>query len=361
MTRPATAPARLPPLSPPPARILIKEVNWLGDLVMTVPALRALRRAFPRTALAVLVRQELASFFDGARWIDEVMPYRVRRALAGLGDRRRIISDIRCGRFELAILLPRSFEAALWVRLAGVPHRIGYVADKRGPLLTRKAVRDAVLLQQHQVQDYLHLLRTTLGIVGDAAESGLDIDPRHRASVDAWLAAQRRRRGPLLALAPAAAYGPAKEWPGERWTALADRVAERHGAECVLVGAPGERERCTRIAAATRQGALVAAGETSVGQMIALLARCSGFAGNDSGAAHVAGALGIPTVALFGSTNPQRTAPLGPRTRVLYHRLDCSPCMARTCRFGHYECLRRIDVLEVERALLDLGALPGRP
>ncbi|MBX3023554.1 lipopolysaccharide heptosyltransferase II [bacterium] len=360
MTDPA-APARRPPPSPAPARILIKEVNWLGDLVMTLPALRALRRAFPRAALAVLVKEELASFFDGTRWIDEVLGYRVRRGLAGFADRRRIVADIRRNRFDLAILLPRSFEAALWARLGRVPKRVGYVADRRGPLLTHPAVRGAAVLQQHQVQDYLHLLHATLGIVGDPAECGIDVDPRHRASMDGWLAAHRRRRGPLLALAPAAAYGPAKEWPAARWSALADRLADRHGGECVLVGAPGERARCAQIAAGTRQGALVAAGETSIGQMVALLARCQGFVGNDSGAAHVAGALGIPTVALFGSTNPQRTAPLGPRTRVVYHHLDCSPCMERTCRFGHYDCLRRIEVPEVEHALLALGALPGRP
>ncbi|HSQ01189.1 MAG TPA: lipopolysaccharide heptosyltransferase II [Candidatus Dormibacteraeota bacterium] len=360
MSRPRSGPVRLPALSPTPARILVKEVNWLGDLVMTMPALRALRRAFPHAALTVLVKRELASFFDGTRWVDEVMGYRVRRSLAGLVDRRRVVADIRRNRFDLAILFPRSFEAALWARMAGVPQRVGYIADRRGPLLTRTAVRDALLLQQHQVHDYLYLLRATLGIVGDPAECGIDVEPRHRASMDAWLAAHRRRRGPLLALAPAAAYGPAKEWPAERWTALADRLAERHGAECVLVGAPAERARCAQIAAATRQGALVAAGETNIGQMIALLARCNGFAGNDSGAAHAAGAVGIPTVALFGSTNPQRTAPLGPRTRVLYHRLDCSPCMARTCRFGHYDCLKRIDATEVESALLELGALPPR-
>ena len=336
-------------------------MNWLGDLVMTVPALRALRRAFPHAALAVLVKQELASFFDGTRWIDEVIGYRVRKSLAGVADRRRVVADVRRNKFDLAILFPRSFESALWVRMAGVPRRVGYVADRRGPLLTHKAVRDALLLLQHQVHDYLTLLRTTLGIVGDPAECAIDVEPRHRASMGAWLAAHRRRRGPLVAVAPAAAYGPAKEWPAERWTALIDRLTDRHGAECVLVGAPGERARCEQIAATTRQGALVAAGETNVGQMLALLARCQGFAGNDSGAAHVAGALGIPTVALFGSTNPQRTAPLGPRTRVLHHRLECSPCMERTCRFGHYDCLKRIDVLEVEQALLELEALPARP
>jgi heptosyltransferase-2 len=327
---------------------------------MTLPALRALRRAYPRAALAVLVQRELASFFDGTRWIDEVIEYRVRRSLAGVADRRRVVSTIRRGRFDLAVLFPRSFEAALWATLARVPQRVGYVADRRGPLLTRKAWRDALLLQQHQVHDYLHLLRATLGIAGDPADTAIDVEPRHRAGMDAWLAARRRRRGPLLALAPAAAYGPAKEWPAARWTALADRLAERHGAECVLV-------RHARRAAALRAdrerhptGRADRGGRDQRRPDSRALSRCSGFAGNDSGAAHVAGALGIPTVALFGSTNPQRTAPLGPHTRVLYHRLECSPCMERTCRFGHYDCLNRIEANAVEEALLDLGALPAR-
>ncbi len=350
-------PARLPPLSPAPAHVLVKEVNWLGDLVMTLPALRAVRRAFPHARLAVLIRQELAGLFDGLRWVDEVIGYRIRRGAGGLLDRRRLVGDLRARRFDAALVFPRSFESALWVALARIPHRIGYVADRRGPLLTRRAYRDATVLARHQVHDYLHLLGATLGIAGDPAECTIDVDPRHRAAVDDWLAARRRRRGPLIALAPAAAYGPAKEWPAARWAALADRLAERHAAECVLVGAPGERPRCAEIAAATRHGALVAAGETSIGQAIALLARCAGFAGNDSGSMHVAGALGIPTVGIFGSTNPQRTAPLGPRTRVLYDRIACSPCLARTCRYGHYECLTRISVEAVEEALLALDAL----
>lgn len=341
---------------PAPARVLVKEVNWLGDLVMSLPALRAVRRAFPSAHLAVLVKEELASFFDGAGWIDEIVSYRVGRSLAGLADRRRVVAAIRARRFDLAILFPRSFESALWTAVARVPRRVGYAADGRGLLLTDAVRRPAAVLRRHQMHDYLNLLHATLGVAGDAEDCRLDVDARNREAVDAWLAARRTRDGVLVALAVAAAYGPAKEWPAQRWTALIDRLAERHGAECVLVGAPGERPRCAQIAAATRHGALVAAGETTVGQAIALLSRCAGFAGNDSGSMHVAGALGIPTVGLFGSTNPQRTAPLGPRTRVVYHQVPCSPCLARTCRFGHYDCLHAIAVEQVEHALQELGA-----
>jgi len=172
-----------------------------------------------------------------------------------------------------------------------------------------------------------------------------------------WLERHRRGRGPLIALAVAAAYGPAKEWAVARYAALVDRLAERHGAECVLVGAPNERPRCEMVAAASRHGASIAAGETGVGEAIALLAFCDGFAGNDSGAMHIAAALGIPTVGIFASTNPNRTGPLGPRTQSLYHPIACSPCLERTCRFGHYDCLKQVTPEAVEAALLELGAL----
>jgi heptosyltransferase II len=353
----APAPRSAVPLRPAPARVLVKEVNWLGDLVMSLPALRAVRRAFPDARLSVLIKAELASFFDGAVWLDEVIPYRVGRSLGGLADRRHVVAEIRSRRFDLAILFPRSFESAFWTALARVPRRVGFAADGRGLMLTHKATRPAALFRSHQVYDYLYLLRNALGITGDRTDIAPDVSDRHRAAMRAWLDAHRRRRGPLIALAVAAAYGPAKEWAVARYAALVDRLAERYAAECVLVGAPAERPRCEMVAAASRYGAPIAAGETSVGQAVALLALCDGFAGNDSGAMHIAGALGIPTVGIFASTNPQRTGPLGPHAQALYHRIACSPCLERTCRFGHYDCLKQVTPEAVELALLELGAL----
>ena len=344
------------PLVPPPQRVLVKEVNWLGDLVMSLPALKAVRRGFPEARLSVLIKAELATFFDGAEWVDEVIPYRVGRSLGGLADRRHVVAEIRSRRFDLAILFPRSFESAFWTALARVPRRVGFSADGRGLMLTHKTVRPAALFRSHQVYDYLYLLRNTLGIEGDRTDIGPAVHPGHRAAMQTWLATHRRGRGPLIALAVAAAYGPAKEWPVARYAALVDRLSERHDAECVLVGAPSERARCEMVVAASKRDALIAAGDTTLGQLVALLAECNGFAGNDSGSMHVAGALGIPTVGIFASTNAQRTGPLGPRTRALYHRIDCSPCMERTCRFGHYNCLTQVSADEVETALAELGA-----
>ena len=345
-------------LEPLPQRVLVKEVNWLGDVVMSLPALKAVRGALPDAHLAVLVKRELASFFDGSRWIAEVIPYSVARGLRGLADRRAIVAQIRKHRFDLAILLPKSFEAAFWVTLARIPRRAGLVADGRGLLLTHKAALAGQVLEEHQAQQYRYLLRQSLGIDSGGEDARPDIHEPHRVTMRAWLTARRQRPdGKLIALAPGAAFGLAKEWPAAHYAALINLLAQRYGAECVWVGSAGERRKCEEVLAASAAGALIAAGETSVGELIALLSLCAGFAGNDSGSMHVAGALGIPTVGIFGSTNPQRTGPLGPKTAVLYHAIDCSPCLQRTCRFGHYNCLKQIVADEVAQALHSLGAL----
>jgi len=342
----------------PPTRVLVKEVNWLGDVVMSLPALRAVRRAYPQAHLAVLVQRQLASFFDGAAWVDEIMPYSLRGGMAGLVDRLRIVAGIRARHFDLAVLLPKSFDSALWATLARVPLRAGLASDARGWMLTHTTTLAPASLHPHQVHSYLQMLHDTLAIDGSADDCAIDVADRHRDRMRAWLSTRRQRAGaPLIALAPAAAYGPAKEWPVAHYGALIDQLADRYDAECVLVGSPGERTKCTAATAASRRGALIAAGETSVGEALALLSLCNGFAGNDSGSMHVAGALGIPTVGLYGSTRPERTGPLGPKTRIIYHRIDCSPCLQRTCRFGHYHCLQQITPDEVAAALLALGAL----
>ncbi len=338
--------------------MVVKELNWLGDVVMSLPALRAVRRAFPESRLAVLVKRELAGFFDGFDGVDEVISYGVKPGVAGLADRLRVVSLVRAGRFDLAILFPTSFESAFWVAAARVPRRVGVVRDARGLLLTDRVPPEREANGTHQVHSYLRMLHEALGIEGSADDFALRAPESGRERMRSWLTTRRKRPDRRwIALAPAAAYGPAKEWPAERYAALVDRLDDAHGIESVLVGTPVERERCERIGAASRVGAVVAAGETSVGDLVALLSLASGFAGNDSGAMHVAGALGIPTVGLFGSTRPDRTGPLGVKTKVLYHRIGCSPCLDRTCRFGHYECLKRIAVDEVIGALGELGAL----
>jgi len=346
-------------VQPPPRRIVVKEVNWLGDLVMSLPALRAISRSFPDARISVLIKSELASFFDGVTWIEEVIPYAVHRGIRGIGDRCSLVNTIRSRGFDLAVLFPNSFEPALWVRMARIPRRVGYIRDARGLMLTHKTKPPPHAMNGHQVHYWLAMVRSTIGASGNVEDCALTADPNHLQEMGAWLDAHRKNKGSrLIAIAPTAAFGPAKEWPAPHFVRLINELAEHHDAECVLVGALGDRPRCESIAAASSHGAMIAAGETSVGQLLALLKLADGFVGNDSGAMHIAAALGQPTVGIFGSTNPARTGPLGPRTRVLWQHLICSPCLARTCRFGHYNCLKEITPGGALDALRALDAIP---
>jgi lipopolysaccharide heptosyltransferase II len=339
-----------------PARILVHEVNWLGDLVMTLPALHAIRRTFPTAHLSVLIDSRLAAFFDGTAWIDEVIPLQRPPRARALAQLPRLAAQLRARRFDLAVVFPNSFESALRVALARIPIRAGFSRDGRGWLLTRRATPTRELMSRHQVHYWLAMLKATLDIEGEPGGIAPDVDAKHLARMREWLAARRVPERRLIAIAPAAAYGPAKEWPPGHYAALISALAGRN-VQCVMVGSPGERARCEAIAAACGCATLIAAGQTHAGELMALLSLCDGFVGNDSGAAHVASVLGIPTVAIFGSTQPLRTGPLGPKTEVLYRGLACSPCLARTCRFGHYNCLREIAPPGVIGALEKLDAL----
>ena len=338
--------------------ILVREVNWLGDIVMSLPALRAVRKAHPQARLSVLIKKELASFFDGANWIDEIIPFKVRKGIVnGIRDRRAIVKELSARKFDLAVLLPNSFDSALWPAWAGIPTRAGYSRDARGFLLTNSISPSPQILEVHQVHYYLHMLKETLNFDGAPSDFAPDVSASNTTKMCQFLSARRKRSDKaLIGLAVAAAYGPAKEWPATSYARLIDLIAERHGAECVLIGAPNERAKSEEVIAASKSGAILAAGETSVGEALALLALCSGFAGNDSGSMHVSGALGKPTVGIYGSTRADRTGPLGAKTKILYKQIECSPCLKRTCQFGHYDCLKMISPEEVMASLEELNA-----
>ena len=344
-------------LLPEPSRVLVKEVSWLGDIVMSLPALRAVRKAWPKAHLSVLIKKELASFFDGAAWIDEVIPYSLRKGFFnGISDRRKIVSDLKSRRFDVAVLFPNSFDSALWPAMARIPRRAGFARDARGVLLTHRAAATPAILEVHQVHYYLHMLNQSLGITGSPDDFKPDVDAAARQRMLDFLSTRRKRpAGPLIGMAVAAAYGPAKEWPAEHYARTIDLLTENFGAECVLVGAPSERRKSEEVVTRSKSGAILAAGETSVGEAMALLSLCDAFVGNDSGSMHVAGALGKPTIGIYGSTRFDRTGPLGAQTKILYKKIECSPCLKRTCRFGHYQCLWNIGPEEVLSELRALG------
>ncbi|MCX8073642.1 MAG: lipopolysaccharide heptosyltransferase II [Candidatus Binatia bacterium] len=314
-------------------RILVKAVNWLGDVVMTLPAMWALRQRYPSAHLGVLVRAELADFFSATPWIDSVIPDGSTQGRRSISSRWRLIRQLRNQGWDAGILLPRSFESALWFYLARIPIRIGVPAQARSWMLTHAVPADLKRPDRHQTLSYLEFVSLAVGCAPR-------VDPP-----PTFLPRREGEREPLnkpyVVLAPGAAYGPAKQWPREHWSNLATLFV-MEGLHVALIGTQSERVLCDEVAATAANGCTVLAGKTSLLELMRLLTQSRGFVGNDSGASHLAAFLGVPTVAIFGSTDPVRTAPIGTRCAVLYDPPGCSPCLARTCRFGHYECLRRI-------------------
>ena len=331
-------------------KILIRATNWLGDGVMSLPAIREVRESFPGAHLTLLARASVADLYARERAIDHVLPYD--------GDRRRAAAELRREGFDSAILLPNSFDAALLLWMARIPRRIGYNRDGRRWLLT-----DAVPapgpgeIPRHERFYYLELLRRA-GIIHEYPPCAeIRLDGREQAR-EAGISALRDAGvpPPVIGVSPGAAYGDAKRWLPERFAETAASLARTHSAAVALFGSAAERPLCETIAATIRAtGAVVHnfAGETTLRQFIDLAAACRLFLTNDSGGMHVASALGVPTVAVFGATDDTTTGPTGAWSRVIREQVECSPCLLRACPIDH-RCMTRISAERVSSVALRL-------
>jgi heptosyltransferase II len=339
-------------------RVVVRAPNWLGDIVMAMPAIAAVRAAHPTAHLAVASPAAFADLCAAIPGVDAVVP------LHGSGVRAigAHAEALKAGAFDLAILLTNSFATALAASRAGIAERWGYRRDLRGRLLTRavparpgRTGSAATPAGPHHSAYYLRLV-TSLGMP-PVVETGTGVAVRAPASAVERAAALLAESGvgaatPLVGFAPGAAYGSAKRWPPERVAAAIAGVAAR-GARAVLVGAASDREIARAIQSALDPAARAAVvdlvGRTDLATLMAVLARCATVVANDSGAMHVASAVGRPVVAIFGPTDERATAPMGPHTLV---RQDvwCRPCLLRACPIDH-RCLRRIDAADVVEAV----------
>jgi lipopolysaccharide heptosyltransferase II len=293
---------------------------------MSLPAIRAAREAFPHAHLAVLARPWVADLYAREPAIDRVIVYP--------GRRWSFIRQLRAERFDCAILLQNAFEAALVACLAGIPRRIGYARDGRGWLLTDAIpVPLAGEIPRHERFYYLELLRRA-GIIGQLPQS-------EAIRLSGWGSGG----GETIGISPGAAYGNAKRWLPERFAAAALRL----GGPVAVFGSAAERPLCETVAEAIRHGGGTVhnyAGETSLAQFIEMAAACRLFLTNDSGAMHIASALGVPTVTVFGATDHTTTGPTGPLARVVRQPVECSPCLLRECPIDH-RCMTRVTVEQV--------------
>jgi heptosyltransferase-2 len=346
-------------------RILVRGTNWVGDAVMSVPALRELRARFPGAHIALLVRPWVRDVYGAADFVDEVLEYDRAGAHRGPAGFLRLARSLAERRFDLAVLLQNAFEAALLAWLARIPLRLGYARDGRSPLLTHACRIDPEARRAHQVYYYLGLLAGAgLGPEHPWADPGyrpslgLAVRPEDRAAARA-LAAAAGNGGPLVALNAGAAYGGAKRWPAERFAAVADLLVERAGARVLLVGSERERSIAAEVAARMRARTLDLTGRTTLGELMGLLAECRLLVTNDSGPMHLAAALEVPQVAIFGSSSPEATGPLAADSRVARHAVPCSPCFLRECPID-FRCMLRLGVDEVARLALELLACEPR-
>jgi heptosyltransferase II len=326
---------------------------------MSLPAIRAIREIFPRAHLAVVARPWVADLYAREKAIDQVIVYTAQK---GLRAKRNFAHLLRAEHFECAILLQNAFDAAWMAWMAGIAERIGYRRDGRGLLLTRAIpVPEPGDIPRHERFYYLELLRRaglmehlppTPFIRLDGIESARESGARHLATLGI--------QGPTIGISPGAAYGNAKRWLPERFAESAARVLSLGRAlprpTALVFGSASERDLCQQVTADLETAGVDVrnlAGQTSLREFIDLAACCRLFLTNDSGAMHVASALGVPTVAVFGATDDTTTGPTGPLASVIRAHAECSPCLLRECPIDH-RCMTRVTTDSVTSAALQL-------
>jgi heptosyltransferase-2 len=316
-------------------RLIVRAPNWVGDAVMALPALAAFRRRYQGSTLVVAAIPSVAPLFaeQTPAGPDEILQI----------DPRREVAQLREAGASAIVLLPNSFGSAWIASRSGIGERWGYASGGRGWLLTRSIRRPGGT--RHQVQYYLELAR---GLGLDAPDARPHLEARRSTldQADAILLESGIERGRrIVGFAPGAAYGYAKRWPPDRVTAVIAHLSQR-GLTAVLVGAAGDRATGRAIESSLPPGASMVnlIGRTTMQQLVGVTARCTAFVSNDSGAMHIAAALGVPLTAIFGPTDERVTAPASHApSDVILRDVFCRPCLLRECPIDH-RCMKRIDV-----------------
>jgi heptosyltransferase-2 len=331
-------------------RLLVFSPNWLGDAVMALPAIDDLRRHHPGCRLIVAARRSVAGLFALVPWVDEVIELGWKGKASAPGAMVRDVTRLRATGADAALLLPNSFASAWLAFSARVPQRWGYARDGRSMMLTHAVPlprQDRPLHQGAYYQQLVHALGAPNGpleprlVVPDAAVA----DARTLLTSAGW-----DGRRPLVVFAPGAAYGTAKRWWPSHFARLAaDLIAA--GTHLVLIGSNADAETTSEVRglvpAPARAGISDLAGRTSLEALAGILRLARACVSNDSGAMHVAAAVGVPLTAIFGPTNEHETAPLAHAPmELLIHEVSCRPCMLRECPIDH-PCMRDLEPARV--------------
>ncbi len=333
-------------------KIAVRCPNWVGDTVMATPVLTCLRDAFPRAEITALCRKSSRAILETNPHIDDLWTIDDH----GFGNMLSLSHHIRESRFDAAILLPNSIRSALPFALAGVKQRIGFARHGRSFLLTHPVALTPYHAKCHQVTYYLDLL-TELGIEGvDDSLQRLVLHPTDEAKqqIDELLKKKDLENKLLVAISPGAAFGSAKCWLPERYAELAAEVKLRYQAEVLLLGSPAEVPLCNEIESLCPVPIYNMCKDVSLAGLIAICERVAIFVANDSGAMHIAAAMGTPLIAIFGATDPSISAPHSENARVLEAIDTCgcnlAPCYKRLCPTDH-ACMKAVTVPDAVEAV----------
>jgi heptosyltransferase-2 len=326
-------------------RLLIRATNWVGDAIMALPALQAVRNRFPVAQISILALPYVADIYRGQGIADHLIPYERHGEHKGVSGKEKLADVLRSKKFATALLLQNAFDAAWIAWRAGIPERIGYNRDARGFLLTKPIrVPRAGEIPAHEKYYYLELLKRAgwIDAVPEIPEISLYVSEEESRQAEAKLRNFGSQVDAVrIAVGAGASYGSAKCWPPERFAKAINQLLKERKAEVILFGTPAESGVSAAIRAGLDQPALDLTGATQIAELPALLSRCTAFLGNDSGAMHVAAAVGLPVVAVFGPTDPEGTAPVTPRCTIVQEKPYCSPCFLRRCPTDH-RCMTAI-------------------
>ncbi len=332
-------------------KIVIRMPNWIGDAVMATPIPKSVAYLYPKAKIDVITRPWCADVFKNNPYINEIVIIDEKKSLKNY---LKLIRHLKRQNYDLGILIPNSFNSALQFFLGKVKYRIGYNTDKRGFLLTLPVKVPENYKLMHYSKYYLHLLKY-LGYNYETEEVKLqlylseeEIKKTDKILKDLGI----KKDDILIGINPCAAHGPAKRWYPENFAKVADKLIAKYKAKVFIFGSAREKIQSLEVQRSMHFKCYNLAGKTNLRLLAGIIRRLNLFITNDSGPMHIAAAFEIPTVAIFASTNINRSRPLNKNAIIITpeKKLECIPCMEKECPYGHYECLKSISVEKVYKA-----------
>lgn len=342
-------------------KIIARVPNWIGDAVLSLCALEGLQSLYPSCEITVLAKARVIPVFENNPHVKDIMEYDDKGRHRGLRGRVTLSGEIKKRGFHLAVLFQNAFDAAFIAFISGIPERAGYARDLRTQLLTKAVRVTGEMKKRHQVFYYLNIVKELGGSIPASPAPEIFISKDEAAWARGFLKEKGLDKTPLCGAAPGASYGPAKRWTPEGFAGVLSFFSRERNLVPLIFGGPEDSDACKGVSELVGARHLDLSGKVTLRQFMALVSNIKVFITNDSGPMHIAAALGVPTVAVFGSTDPALTGPVGRSTAVVIKKAECSPCFERVCRYRHYKCLSLVrgdDVIGAAQGLI--GSSGGR-